>query len=488
MIDSRSFIVNKDNDDLPILLNKLPYRQSYPLIDLDIPNDVSCDSLSWFNRMYDNEMCTELLLPQINMLNQISKDRSDSDIEILSIELPIDPIDNITFTCPTCNRTFKGNYQACKKHLEARKHGYRCHYDINHKQLPNCLQDYSIYPYDPHSGWCDLQGRRKYIEDYHSIVFDEDYLFIGVFDGHYGSRGARLASRRIPKLFDTYIKNFEHKHHSNYFVNYNYSKQIDILDSINNDTDWRSFVQTINENTVIDSNRSLTSDMIIQSIYQSFNKVDSHLDEYSISGDVSGTTASIVIVYSEYLLIAHVGDSRIVLCCDNIGLPIVLTVDHTPYDHNEYHDIIRRGGYIDYHFGEILRVNKKLAITRSLGDKQFQDVISNIPDVLLLRKLRSINSSYIINDSYCQKYKRHYQIYEPQFVILATDGLWDVLSNEEAVEMVCEYMFNNVNDKSLDIMKNAAKILALEAYVRGSSDNIGVCIVDLLDNRNTAYS
>lgn len=26
-------------------------------------------------------------------------------------------------------------------------------------------------PFDPHSGWCDVQGRRSRIEDFHSIVF-----------------------------------------------------------------------------------------------------------------------------------------------------------------------------------------------------------------------------------------------------------------------------------------------------------------------------
>lgn len=85
-------------------------------------------------------------------------------------------------------------------------------------------------PFDPHSGWCDVQGRRSRIEDYHSIVFQvinhlissdvvlssfyfilphrivplttllslqEDYKFYGVFDGHCGTRAAKYASRAL---------------------------------------------------------------------------------------------------------------------------------------------------------------------------------------------------------------------------------------------------------------------------------------------------
>jgi hypothetical protein len=84
----------------------------------------------------------------------------------------------------------------------------------------------------------------------------------------------------------------------------------------------------------------------------------------------------------------------------------------------------------------------------------------------------------------------------PLFVIVASDGLWDVMSNSEATELVCEFLLTqivkpkvqlsgkNVNDNVVSLlpeaMQNAAKLLALEAFVRGSMDNVGVCVVDLL--------
>jgi serine/threonine protein phosphatase PrpC len=82
------------------------------------------------------------------------------------------------------------------------------------------------------------------------------------------------------------------------------------------------------------------------------------------------------------------------------------------------------------------------------------------------------------------------------FLIVASDGLWDVMNSYEATELVCEFLLTqivkptvqlsreNVSDYGVlllpEAMQNAAKLLALEAFVRGSMDNVGVCVVDLL--------
>jgi protein phosphatase 1L len=58
---------------------------------------------------------------------------------------------------------------------------------------------------------------------------------------------------------------------------------------------------------------------------------------------------------------------------------------------------------------------------------------------------------------------------QPKFMILATDGLWDVFSNEEAVKYILE---------RLDEPHFGAKSLVLQAYFRGSLDNITVMVVN----------
>jgi len=62
-----------------------------------------------------------------------------------------------------------------------------------------------------------------------------------------------------------------------------------------------------------------------------------------------------------------------------------------------------------------------------------------------------------------------------EFLILASDGLWDVVSNDEAVAMV----------KPIEDPEQAAKRLLQEASQRGSADNITVVIVRFLDGTTT---
>ena len=62
------------------------------------------------------------------------------------------------------------------------------------------------------------------------------------------------------------------------------------------------------------------------------------------------------------------------------------------------------------------------------------------------------------------------------FMIIASDGLWDVISNEEAVRMVQEELKKAGNK----LIKGVAQVLQNEAIKRGSGDNITVCVVNLI--------
>jgi serine/threonine protein phosphatase PrpC len=65
----------------------------------------------------------------------------------------------------------------------------------------------------------------------------------------------------------------------------------------------------------------------------------------------------------------------------------------------------------------------------------------------------------------------------PCFLILASDGLWDVMSNEEAVDMVAEVLMSMAVAGNSVSLQEAAETLTLDAYVRGSRDNIGVAVI-----------
>lgn len=86
-----------------------------------------------------------------------------------------------------------------------------------------------------------------------------------------------------------------------------------------------------------------------------------------------------------------------------------------------------------------------MAITRALGDLALKtEGVSNIPDV---------ESFNVENNT--------------QFLIVASDGLWDVCQDQQAVDLV----------KNLNNSKEMAKTLVQYALKNGSQDNVSVLIL-----------
>uniref|UniRef100_A0A182VSH7 PPM-type phosphatase domain-containing protein n=1 Tax=Anopheles minimus TaxID=112268 RepID=A0A182VSH7_9DIPT len=167
--------------------------------------------------------------------------------------------------------------------------------------------------------------------------------------------------------------------------------------------------------------------------------------------DFAGTTALIAVIHRSKLIVANVGDSRGVMC-DHKGNAIPLSFDHKPQQVREQKRIADAGGFIA--FKGVWRVAGILATSRALGDYPLKEknlVIAN-PDVL----------SFDLID------------HRPQFLILASDGLWDTFTNEEAVAFVRE---------RLDEPHFGAKSIALQSYNRGSVDNITVLVIVLKNGR-----
>lgn len=61
----------------------------------------------------------------------------------------------------------------------------------------------------------------------------------------------------------------------------------------------------------------------------------------------------------------------------------------------------------------------------------------------------------------------------PEFLILASDGLWDAFSNDEACTFIREH---------LSEPHYGAKSIVLQAYYRGSLDNITVMVINFTNN------
>jgi protein phosphatase PTC1 len=184
------------------------------------------------------------------------------------------------------------------------------------------------------------------------------------------------------------------------------------------------------------------------------------------------------------LFTANVGDSRAILCRG--GKAIRLTIDHKASLPEEAKRIQDAGGFI----GRNKRVNGVLAISRALGDHMLKenDVVTAIP--------------YCLDTELTE---------DDTFLILACDGLWDVMSDQEAVDFLIAHIAklttggasegeskekteskesnsnamdtssgNSSKPKSLnELLTSCARALVKEALDRKSLDNVTCMCIKL---------
>ena len=154
----------------------------------------------------------------------------------------------------------------------------------------------------------------------------------------------------------------------------------------------------------------------------------------------------------EFLNVMNTGDSRAVLCRSSIAVP--LTRDHKPDWPDETSRIMKLGGQIRKD-GATYRIND-LSVSRAFGDKESSKYVTHRPDVY----------KYALTK-------------KDKFMIIACDGLWDVISSQEAVNMVLKMCYDSdmkrINQKINISLKLAEKAIELE-----SGDNV-TCIVVFFD-------
>ncbi|CAN4126233.1 unnamed protein product [Withania somnifera] len=157
-----------------------------------------------------------------------------------------------------------------------------------------------------------------------------------------------------------------------------------------------------------------------------FKEMDEELEgDGSIESYCSGTTAVTLVKQGEYLIVGNLGDSRAIICTRDDKNELVakqLTVDLKPNLSAEYERIKSCKGRVMAMEKEpnIYRVWMPdqdcpgLAMARAFGDFCLKDFgLISVPEVYY-RKLTE----------------------KDEFIVLATDGLWDVLSNDEVIRIV----------------------------------------------------
>mmetsp|Transcript_29626 Transcript_29626/g.42308 ORF Transcript_29626/g.42308 Transcript_29626/m.42308 type:complete len:293 (+) Transcript_29626:1399-2277(+) len=269
--------------------------------------------------------------------------------------------------------------------------------------------------------------RRNTMEDCHRIipVMDEthsilqNYSYFGIYDGH----GGRQIVDFLEKALEQSIAN-----------------ELTLPDSANiPERLTRAFLITDMNSRKLDIT---TSGATAVSVLLSDSKFDSN--------------------ESRKLYVANVGDSRAVLVSskrvirNQMDIPIDspsgyvatrLTYDHRAEDADEQQRIKDAGGFITRN-----RVLGILAVSRSFGDHGMKDFVTACPYV---------SETNLSDAGDCP------------MLILACDGVWDTLSDQDAADLLMERYLTE------GIFTDAAECLVHAAIERGSADNVTAIVVFL---------
>ncbi|XP_024003889.1 probable protein phosphatase 2C 30 [Eutrema salsugineum] len=144
-------------------------------------------------------------------------------------------------------------------------------------------------------------------------------------------------------------------------------------------------------------------------------------EDFLKQGSRGGACCVTALISEGEIVVSNAGDCRAVI--SRGGAAEALTTDHNPSQANELKRIEALGGYVDCCNG-VWRIQGTLAVSRGIGDRYLKEWVIAEPET---RKLR-IKPEF-------------------EFLILASDGLWDKVTNQEAVDVVRPYCVGVENPK-----------------------------------------
>ncbi|KAK8803408.1 hypothetical protein WA158_001102 [Blastocystis sp. Blastoise] len=168
--------------------------------------------------------------------------------------------------------------------------------------------------------------------------------------------------------------------------------------------------------------------------------------------DQSGSTAITSFITPSHIIVGNLGDSR---CLLSRGyLPIPMSIDHKPEKESERQRIIHAGGLVAG--GRV----GDLAVARAFGDFSYkgnnnlephEQLVSSRPDVYIEERTS-----------------------EDNFLILACDGIWDVMPSPAQTIELLKDLFESYEDPK-DALSEFLEICLKE----GSKDNMTIMIIFL---------
>uniref|UniRef100_UPI00398EC959 protein phosphatase 1B-like n=1 Tax=Pristiophorus japonicus TaxID=55135 RepID=UPI00398EC959 len=267
-------------------------------------------------------------------------------------------------------------------------------------------------------GLCSMQGWRVEMEDAHTAMPElhdklKNWSFFAIYDGHAGSGVAKYCAKNL-------------------------------LQHITSNQEFKGMVDGGSDSV----------ESVKRAIRTGFLNIDEHMRNDSELGnndmDRSGSTAVAILISPTHVYFINCGDSRGVLqraCSVHFS-----TEDHKPCNPREKERIQNAGGSV-----MIQRVNGSLAVSRALGDYDYkcvdgkgptEQLVSPEPEVMVIERSQ-----------------------DDEFVVLACDGIWDVMSNEE----LCAFVRSRL--ELTNDLERICNLVADTCLYKGSRDNMSIELV-----------
>eukprot|EP00514_Thraustochytrium_sp_LLF1b_P009730 CAMPEP_0184554124 /NCGR_PEP_ID=MMETSP0199_2-20130426/34112_1 /TAXON_ID=1112570 /ORGANISM="Thraustochytrium sp., Strain LLF1b" /LENGTH=411 /DNA_ID=CAMNT_0026950059 /DNA_START=249 /DNA_END=1481 /DNA_ORIENTATION=- len=138
----------------------------------------------------------------------------------------------------------------------------------------------------------------------------------------------------------------------------------------------------------------------------------------------AGCTAIVSLIHKNKIYVANAGDSRGVLC--RAGRAVAMSHDHKPKQKSEMTRIVAAGGYVN----DAGRVNANLSLSRAIGDLRYKTNDQLPADKQIITAQPDIRVFDITDDDI--------------YMVLACDGVFDVMSNDELVNFISERLTKSV--------------------------------------------
>lgn len=311
-------------------------------------------------------------------------------------------------------------------------------------------------------GLSSMQGWRVEMEDAHTALLSlgtiglKDWSFFAVFDGHAGSKVSKHCAEHLLESISA-TEDFKKAIKNNSDATTTTTTTSGLTTS---PSDSSSATESESKNVPVTSSASSTEssaeDIVTAGIRNGFLVLDEKMREMPemVSGeDRSGTTAVCALFTPQKIYFGNCGDSRGMLV-RNSKVQFT-TQDHKPVNPAERERIQNAGGTV-----MIQRVNGSLAVSRALGDYEYKQVEGKGPCEQLVSPEPEV--SIIDRD-----------LEGDQFLVLACDGIWDVMSNEELADFIHSRL-----RLTNDLTQVCNQVVDTCLY-KGSRDNMSIILMTL---------